>query len=105
MNNLFKKFIVVCCLLQIAGYNNAGNLGDTNALAAFNVDSLGKNIETLSGDYYLGRKPFGEEEARTLQFLLDQFRTVGLEPGNGDSYLQEVPTELLTCHIKKNKFS
>jgi Zn-dependent M28 family amino/carboxypeptidase len=39
----------------------------------------------------MGRKPFTEGEKRTLNFLQKRFAEVGLEPGNGDSYLQSVP--------------
>jgi Zn-dependent M28 family amino/carboxypeptidase len=39
----------------------------------------------------MGRKPFTEGENKAIGFLQQQFREVGLEPGNGESYLQDVP--------------
>lgn len=58
---------------------------------AFNADSLGINIGILSSDSFEGRKPFTPGETRTIEFLQNKFAAVGLEPGNNNSYLQEVP--------------
>ncbi|MET0244680.1 MAG: M28 family metallopeptidase, partial [Flavitalea sp.] len=42
-------------------------------------------------DSLLGRMPFTEGEIRTISYLENQFKILGLEPGNGDSYTQDVP--------------
>jgi Zn-dependent M28 family amino/carboxypeptidase len=39
----------------------------------------------------MGRKPFTEGEKRTIDYLQKEFAAAGLEPGNGNSFLQEVP--------------
>jgi Zn-dependent M28 family amino/carboxypeptidase len=52
---------------------------------------LAKDIQILSSDSFLGRKPFTEGEVKTIAFLQNRFQEVGLEPGNGNSFLQEVP--------------
>jgi Zn-dependent M28 family amino/carboxypeptidase len=62
-----------------------------DGFSAFSADSLGKNIRVLSSDEFMGRKPFTEGENKAIGFLQQQFREVGLEPGNGESYLQDVP--------------
>jgi Zn-dependent M28 family amino/carboxypeptidase len=54
-------------------------------------DSLVKHIIVLASDSFQGRKPFTPGETRTLDYLQNQFRSLGLEPGNGSSYLQDVP--------------
>ncbi len=59
--------------------------------AAFSPDSLRRNISILAADSLLGRKPFTEGETKTIAFLQQQFAAIGLEPGNGASYLQGVP--------------
>ncbi|RXK85986.1 M28 family metallopeptidase [Filimonas effusa] len=56
-----------------------------------NTDSLGKHLAVLASDSFLGRKPFGEGETRTINYLKEQFQVAGLEPGNKDGYFQEVP--------------
>lgn len=69
---------------------------DTEGLAAFSTDSLGLHIAQLSSDSFQGRKPFTEGETRTIQYLGQAFKNTGLEPGNGSSYLQEVPMVRIT---------
>lgn len=49
------------------------------------------DIRTLSSDEFEGRGPGSKGEELTIQYLQDQFRKAGLEPGNPDgSYLQAV---------------
>ena len=67
----------------------AGNNGD--GLSAFSADSLKQHIAMLASDSFMGRKPFTEGEKRTIQYLQEQFAAAGLEPGNGNSFLQDVP--------------
>ena len=62
----------------------------------FNRDSLAGHIIVLASDSFQGRKPFSPGEKMTLDYLVNQFRSMGLEPGNGDSYLQEVPMVKIT---------
>jgi len=59
-------------------------------------DSLVKHIIILASDSFQGRKPFTPGETRTLDYLQNQFRSLGLEPGNGNSYLQDVPMVEIT---------
>ena len=62
-----------------------------DGVASFNADSLKKDIAVLASDSFMGRKPFTEGETRTIDYLQKQFASIGLEPGNGDSYVQAVP--------------
>ncbi|MAN88143.1 MAG: peptidase M28 [Algoriphagus sp.] len=57
----------------------------------FTVSDIETHIDTLSSDYFLGRMPFTEGEEKTVAYLVNEFQILGLEPGNGDSYIQEVP--------------
>ncbi len=52
---------------------------------------ISEDIEKLASDEFLGRMPFTEGETKTLEFLESEYRKIGLSPGNGDSYYQEVP--------------
>jgi Zn-dependent M28 family amino/carboxypeptidase len=62
----------------------------------FNRDTLARHIIVLASDSFLGRKPFTAGETKTVDYLQNQFRSLGLEPGNGNSYLQEVPMVEIT---------
>ncbi|MGZ8553316.1 MAG: M28 family metallopeptidase [Chitinophagaceae bacterium] len=69
---------------------------EQGGLSAFSADSLAKHIAQLSSDDFMGRKPFTEGETKTTSYLKEQFIAVGLEPGNGNSYFQEVPMVRIT---------
>lgn len=50
-----------------------------------------KHIAVLAHDSLEGRKPFSPGETKTINYLKAEFEKLGLLPGNGDSYFQEVP--------------
>ncbi len=52
---------------------------------------MAKHIKVLASDEYEGRKPFTKAETKTIDYLRDQFKRLGLQPGNGRSYFQDVP--------------
>lgn len=54
------------------------------------ADFAGYDVR-LASDEFEGRKPGTIGERMTTTYLIDQFRSMGLKPGNGDSYLQSVP--------------
>lgn len=57
----------------------------------FQVSDLEPNLIKLASDEFQGRRPFTEGEKITTAFLETEFKNLGLEPGNGDSYYQDVP--------------
>lgn len=65
-------------------------------LQSITLSGLEEHVRVLASDDFQGRKPFTAGEEKTLQYLQDQFRKLGLEPGNGQSYLQEVPMVEIT---------
>jgi Zn-dependent M28 family amino/carboxypeptidase len=62
-----------------------------DGLSSFSADTLAHHIAILASDSFLGRKPFTTGETKTINYLQQQFAAAGLEPGNGSSYLQDVP--------------
>lgn len=56
-----------------------------------NEAKLREHISTLASDEFEGRMPFSAGEEKTVAYLEEQFKSMGLEPGNGESYLQAVP--------------
>lgn len=50
-----------------------------------------RHIEILSSDEFGGRAPASPGEQLTIDYLTDAFSSLGLEPANGDSYIQDVP--------------
>jgi Zn-dependent M28 family amino/carboxypeptidase len=48
-------------------------------------------VRVLASDDFEGRKPGTRGEDKTVAFLTAEFRKLGLKPGNGDNYVQQVP--------------
>ncbi|MGD8689935.1 MAG: M28 family metallopeptidase, partial [Gammaproteobacteria bacterium] len=48
-------------------------------------------IKVLASDDFGGREPATPGEDKSIHYIADQFKAMGLAPGNGDSYFQEVP--------------
>jgi len=85
----FRNFFPFVFFILIAACNQHDNQAD--GLAAFSADSMKQHISFLASDSFMGRKPFTEGEKRTISYLQQAFKEAGLEPGNGSSFLQEVP--------------
>jgi Zn-dependent M28 family amino/carboxypeptidase len=68
------------------------------ALQMITADDLAARIQTLSSDDFEGRAPSSPGEEKTVNYLASEFRMLGLRPGNGDSYFQEVPLVALTAN-------
>src|SRR6202140_2889562 len=49
------------------------------------------HVRVLPADDFEGRNPGIPGEVKTAGDLVDQFRKLGLKPGNGESFLQQVP--------------
>ena len=58
---------------------------------SINTAQLIEHVKVLSSDEFGGRAPSSEGEKLTLAYLTEQFKALGFQPGNGDSFLQEVP--------------
>ena len=87
-----SKFLsLVTFILFAACTQKNDTVTHEDGLAAFSADSLKQHIAVLAADSFLGRKPFTEGETKTINYLQQQFAAAGLEPGNGKSFLQEVP--------------
>src|SRR2546423_3363682 len=62
------------------------------ALDVITPDALLAHIKTLASDEFEGRAPGSKGEELSIKYISDQFRAIGLKPGNPDgSFLQEVP--------------
>ena len=82
MRNFLALLLLTLCLASCSSKPE---------LYQFQVADLEPNLITLSSDEFMGRMPFTEGENLTTSFLESKFKEMGLEPGNGDSYFQEVP--------------
>ncbi len=66
-------------------------------MPAINTDAVLTDVKKLSSNEFEGRAPGTKGETLTVQYLEDQFKAAGAEPGNPDgSWTQRVPMVGLT---------
>jgi Zn-dependent M28 family amino/carboxypeptidase len=66
------------------------------ALDAITASDLAHHIQVLAADSMEGRAPVSPGEEKTIRYLVEQFRQLGLKSGSGENYLQPVPLVSLT---------
>lgn len=89
-----RKLMLICLSVFTVVSCNTSDQNNHNAQnedPSFNEKELINDISVLSSDSFQGRKPFTAGEAKTVAYLQKRFSETGLEPGNGQSYLQNVP--------------
>jgi Zn-dependent M28 family amino/carboxypeptidase len=91
--SIFYLALIAISLLECC---NQTSQESKETASPFNRDSLAQHIIVLSSDSFQGRKPFTPGETRTVDYLQNKFRSMGLEPANGNSYLQDVPMVEIT---------
>jgi Zn-dependent M28 family amino/carboxypeptidase len=99
----FKTALLACalCACSSAGAPSGNSAADSPgssrgvlepALESLSVDDLMRHVRVLSDDSFGGRSPGTEGGQKTIDYLVEQFRSLGLEPGNPDgTYVQRVP--------------
>lgn len=91
--------LILLSLLFVAGCASETPYDPQDGLEALTLDGFEKHVRVLSSDDFQGRRPFTEGERKTVDYLEEQFRALDLEPGNGASYLQEVPMVEITATV------
>ena len=86
-------------LMVFAGCQSPGDHPgpSTDAIDQIDIDMLTEDIITLASDEFEGRAPSSAGEEKTVAFLEKRFKELGLQPGNGDSYYQDVPLVDITA--------
>ena len=89
---------IICTLMCLAAFAHPAAAKDTDddGLSFFK-----ERVKTLGSDEFGGRKPLTPYETKTIHYIADEFRKLGLQPANGDSYFQEV-REIATMTRPKN---
>jgi Zn-dependent M28 family amino/carboxypeptidase len=87
---LTKAFCVIALGSLACGCARRPSSPDA-ALSSFSGDRMLVHIRSLSSDEFEGRGPGSKGEDLTIQYVQDQLRNAGLEPGNPDgTYMQSV---------------
>jgi len=97
-----NSLLIVTLLLTALSTAGAANEHTVAAPAAADQASqieadLRRHISVLASDEFGGRAPASPGEKLTTDYIAGQFKALGLAPGNGASYLQQVAvTEVTT---------
>lgn len=91
-----KYFVILFVLTLLAGCRPAGKNAEYG-LKSITADGMKTHISILASDEFLGRAPSTEGEEKTINYLSEQFRRIGLEPAGEGSYFQEVSLVKLTA--------
>ena len=95
---LISIYLVLACCKP----NNTSE----NTVQSVDQETIVQHTERLAYDDFMGRMPFTEGEVKTTRYLENEFEKLGLSPGNGDSYFQEVPlVEITGTPSEKMKIS
>lgn len=96
MSYLRNALIVLPLLSFFWSCQPTGEQNASSPAASITTAEIDEIIKTLSDDAYAGRKPFGKGDSMTVNYLVNAFTELGLSPGNGDSFLQDVPMVEIT---------
>lgn len=96
---IFRYSRLLIVGVACAALSSCSKTSDSDPAAAITLPGLVEHVRVLASDDFQGRMPFTEGEKKTLDYLVAQFRELGLEPGNPgapDGFLQEVPMVEIT---------
>jgi Zn-dependent M28 family amino/carboxypeptidase len=105
-----KQLLLIALILALASCSGSGGIGAVSCgigsgpapMAALqptlgqlptpDMDALLEHVKKLSSDEFEGRAPGTKGEELSVNYLIDEFKKVGLKPGNADgTYVQKVP--------------
>ncbi len=94
-----RKYVLFTAIIAAAGCNPQAEYTQDDGLESLTLASFEQHVARLASDEFQGRRPFTQGEKKTIDYLEEQFRALDLEPGNGNSYLQEVPMVEITATV------
>ncbi|PWK75865.1 Zn-dependent M28 family amino/carboxypeptidase [Mucilaginibacter oryzae] len=93
MKNIFHKLSFLGALAIFAGCQNNKTVPAEKPVTGADIK---KYISALANDSMQGRKPFTAGETKAINYIAQQFKKIGLEPGSKGSYFQDVPLVEIT---------
>src|SRR5580765_2594197 len=94
MRRMKTRVLPLLLLMPLAGVLACAKPGPPTLAQLPDVDAnqVLAHTKTLSSDEFEGRAPGTKGEELTVAYLIDQFKKIGLKPGNTDgTYVQKVP--------------
>ena len=95
-NNIFL-FFIISLFFGVFSSCQQQSVGKQAATTTIDSMYLQNVLAELGSDKYMGRMPGTAAEPLTINYIKNEFEKIGLQPGNGDSYFQEVPLATITA--------
>lgn len=92
-----KITYILSCLVAFSACTPLEKVEEKPAVSLIDAEGLAKHVKVLASDEFEGRAPSSPGETKTIEYLANQFKDLGLSPGNADSYFQEVPMVAITA--------
>ncbi len=95
------KLVLPCALLVLLGFSASQQAHEKTAKQLENsvevsLKKLHRDIKMLASDEFAGRGPLTAGEKLTIEYLANQYQSIGLTPGNQTSFYQAVPMAKVT---------
>lgn len=82
----------VCFMVALGmGFSHFASAKAPVGVDSINAADFTRHVKVLASDEFGGRGPGTEGETKTVKYLIDQFKALGLKPGNQGSWTQTVP--------------
>ena len=92
MNNSIARHAQAAFLVLLVGALLASPLAASSLETGLSAPRLLSHVRVLASDEFEGRAPGTPGEEKTVNYLIEQFKALGLQPGNPDgTYVQNVP--------------
>ena len=91
MKRYFSLTLLATAVLAGCATTNITSDDVNKGYNSINAQQLAEHVKVLASDEFGGRAPSSKGEELTLAYLTKEFKKIGYQPGNGDSFLQEVP--------------
>ena len=92
---IFRMSLTIALIFTLNCYGQSDSEPKSSD-SVINEADLSRHIQTLASDEFEGRAPSTKGEEKTIQYLQTEFEKLGLQPGNGESFFQEVPMVKIT---------
>jgi Zn-dependent M28 family amino/carboxypeptidase len=95
--SLRSKTLTACAaLLATSALTSGLGAQGTARGKAITAEEIDGDLRFLSSDLLEGRAPASRGGQLATEYVADQLRSAGVEPGVGDSYFQKVPIDVVT---------
>ena len=91
-----NKHILIALTVVSVSLGCSSHHANESVEVEIDTETLHRHLSVLASDDFMGRKPMTEGEEKTVNYLASEFKSLGLQPGSGDTYFQHVPMVEIT---------